>query len=903
MKSHRRPVQPPRLAEALLRSRLPKEVSSRAILGDLREDYLDRRAVRPPWIANAWYWGQALSIAVRFLTKRHARGGSRRTSQQSPVSHAGTSVRRGIGTLFGGLVIDLRFAAQKLVKSPGFALTTIVTLTVGIGATVAMFSVMDAALIRALPFPEPDRLVFGRATFDGRINPTGSYLDYIDFRDQSDVFESFSLLRSGVQSETITGGDVPVPVAANWVTVDLLPTLGVDPQLGRHFVADEAEPGSAWVVMISHGLWQRHFGGSADAVGSTLTMAGFPHTVVGVMPAGFRFRNDTDIWLPIRDGIMDTAGRGSNSWLIVGRLRSGISIDRAQTQVDVISRRLTQAYPVSHEGKALLLTPLGAALAEGYRPSLIVLMAATGLLLLVACGNVAGLLVARATTRKVELSVRAALGASRGRLLRQLFAESLLMAALAGSLGVVSALWLQRLILTFLPLDLLGIREVGLSAPMLGFAVALSTATSIVFGAGPALTASHVNAAEDLKTGKRSSGAGRGGRARAGLVVLQVALSVLLISGSGLLLRSLVNLRSVDVGFETENLLTARLEIPQSEYEDSDSRLGFFRGTVEDINAVPGVTAASFINMIPIRHRYMDWSVWDPANPPENPDDRPSAFSRTVLPGYFETMGIALLQGRDHDYTDTDDTLLKIVISESLAEALFPDESPLGRGVSVFNSVTDPMPFEVVGVVADVRITSLDREPFPQMYFGYANSPSTVMNLIVRTKSDPNSSVSAVRGATRQRDPDALLSSVATMDEILSGSISANRVLSYTLTLFAVIALFLAMTGLYGVLAFYVDNRRHEIGIRVALGASTGHVIRSVLGHGMVLVGIGLGIGLPSALAGRGLLRWQLFGVESGDPATYTAVTLSFLLIGALACVIPARRALGVDPVEAVKAE
>ena len=900
---HARPVQPPRLAEALLRSRLPKDVSSRAILGDLREDYLDRRAARPTWIANAWYWGQALSIAVRFLTKRHAGGRSGRTSQSAPGSHAGTGVRSGMGTLFGDLEIDLRFAAQKLVKSPGFTVTTILTLSAGIGATVAMFSVLDAALIRSLPFPEPERLVFGRASFDGEINPTVSYPDYIDFRDQSDAFESFSLIRSGIQSQTITGGDLPERVTANWVTVDLFGTLGVDPQLGRHFAVDEARSGSEWVVMLSHGFWQRHFGGSADAVGSTLIMEGLQHTVVGVMPAGFRFRYDADLWLPIRDGIMDTGGRGSNSWLIVGRLRSGISIQRAQTQIDVISRQLAQAYPESHQGKALLLTSLGEALAEDYRPSLIVLMAATGLLLLVACGNVASLLVARATTRKVELSVRAALGASRTRLLRQLFAESVVMATVAGSLGAVLALWLQRLILTFLPLDLLGIREVGLSAPMLGFALAVSAGTAVVFGAGPALTASQANPAEDLKAGMRNSAGHRGGHARAGLVVLQVALSVLLISGSGLLLRSFVKLRSVDVGFETENLLTAALQIPVAEYADPDSRVRFFRGMAEDIRTLPGVKTASLINMIPIRHRYMDWSVWDPANPPMTNDDRPSAFSRTVLPGYFETMGITFLFGRDHNYTDADDTPPKLVISESLAEALFPGQSSLGRPVSVFNSVTDPMPFEVVGVVRDIRITSLEREPFPQMYFNLATWPGTTMNLVVRTASDPIASVSAVRSAIRMREPDALLTSVATMDEILSGSISANRVLSYTLTLFGATALFLAMTGLYGVLAFYVESRRREIGIRVTLGATTGHVFRSVLRRGMVLVGIGLAIGLPSSLAARGLLRWQLFGVESTDPTTYTTVAFLFLLIGALACIIPARRALGVDPVEAVKAE
>jgi predicted permease len=801
-----------------------------------------------------------------------------------------------------GSIQDLLFAKRTLIRSPLFTLAAVATLAVGIGANVAMFSVLDAVLIRALPYPSPERLVFGRATFDARINSTVSYPDYIDYRDRSDAFESLALIRSGLQWFPITGLAEPERVSGNWVTVDFFPTLGVDPQLGRQFTADEAEPGAPDAVLLSHGYWQRRFGGDPDAVGRTISVEGYPSTIVGVMPADFRFRYDADIWLPIREGYMDTGGRTSHSWQIVGRVRSGVSIDQAQAQVDVISEQLAAAYPESHQNKGLLLTRLDEALVEGYRPTLMLLMVATGLVLLIACGNVANLLLARGTTRKLELSARAALGASRGRLTRQFMTESLLLAVLAGCIGTVLALWLQWLIVLFMPLESLGITEIGMSLPMLGFALVASFATAIAFGVGPALTASQANPAEALSSGLRTSAHRRAARMRSGLVVLQVTLTAVLLTSSGLLVRSFVRLQGVDVGFAPENLLTARVQISSSEY-DSPARARFYRGLLQRIRAIPGVEASAAISHIPILHPYMDWSAWDPEGPSQDREDWLAVYSRTVLPGYFAAMGIPMLLGRDHRDADEANPQPLMVINEAAAERLFPGQDPVGHLVNVYNHVSDPMLVQIIGVVGDARITSLDLAPAPQMYFNHSSSAWSTMNLIVRASGNPTSLAAPIRAAVLELDPDVPLSDVATMSEILSESLGRNRVVSMTIALFGAVALLLTVIGLYGVLAYYVTRRTQEIGVRVAFGATGGHVIRSVVSRGLTLVVGGLAIGLPGSVGVTRLLQSQLYEVAPTDLLTLTGVVTCLLLVGTLACVVPARRALSIDPVVALRAE
>jgi putative ABC transport system permease protein len=802
------------------------------------------------------------------------------------------------GRLIHSLLQDFRYALRALLKSPAYTAFVVSVLALGIGANVAMFSVTDAALLRALPFPDADRLVMGRTTWEGRIGPSVSIPDYRDYRDESEVFESFAAILGGDTGNTITGGTEPEWVSGSVVSVNLFSTLRIDPQVGRHFTTDEAEPGAPNVVIISHGYGERRFGSVAEAVGANLIIDGDPYTVVGVMPAGFHFLHEVDFWSPLRR----EGHRGSHSWLTVGRLMPGVSLGHAQSQVDVISAQLAAAYPETNEIKGLLLTDLQEVLAEDYHLSLLLLTGAIGLVLLITCVNIAGLLLARGSTRSRELSVRAALGASRGRLVRQLFTESVLIAVAAGALGIVLAAWFQNLVLTFLPLDSLGISEVQISSSMLLFALVLSLGTALVFGGAPALSGARANPARDLTGGTRASAHSGATRLRSGLVVLQVALSVVLLIGSGLLIRSFARLRNVDMGFETEQLLTADVQLSTSEYPDRDARLQFFENLLGDVRAIPGVLSASAINKLPIRSPWMNWGVWDPDNPPQDRSDYRSAYSRTVLPGYFDAMGIPVLSGRDVRVTDGPNTA-RLVISEAMATWFFPNQEAVGQQVAVNLGATEPTNLEVIGVVGDVRVNTLAGDPGFQMYFPYTQLPYSAMSLTVRTQGEPTAIVNAIRSAIQARNPNIPLANIATMEQIISRSVAASRTLNVMLALFAGSALLLAMIGLYGVLAYHVVQRLHEIGVRVALGASSGNVVQLVLQRGLLLVAAGIALGVPAAAGATLLLQRQLYGVDPTDPGTFVGVSLCFALVGMVACLIPAMRAMRVDPLTALQPE
>jgi predicted permease len=834
-----------------------------------------------------------------WLAGSHGRDGV--TADSAQPSRGGAGAPRA-GATFGTLRDDLRLALRKLSKSPGFSTAAVVTLAVGIGATVAMFSILEVALLRSLPYPESEELVLGRATFQGEMNMTCSFPDYLSHKEGSEAFEVLAAVLPNLRRYTLTGKDVPERVGAQWVTADFFQALGVAPALGRTFSLEEGEPNGPAVAVISHGLWQGWFGGDPEVVGKSLNLAGMQVAVIGVMPVGFRFMNDTDVWAPVRMGMFDTEGRRSHSWQAVGRLKDGVTLEQAQTQMDVISAQLEEAYPESHADKGFGLVPLGDGLAEVYRPGILLLMGATTLLLLIACGNVAGLLTARATARKVDLSVRAALGASRVVLVRQLFVESLLIALLAGSGGSVLALWIQQSVLAAVPLDLLGVRTVGLSGPMLLFALGISIGTAVLFGTGPALAASRAEPGEELRGGRTTTGGRRGGRVRAGLVVGQVALSVVLLMGSGLLIRSFVKLQGVDLGFQTEHLITANVALNEAKYEDPASRTRFFQEVADRVEALPGVESASFVNKIPIRDRWTNWFIWDPSNPPDAQEGRLSTYSRTVMPGYFETLGIPVLRGRDHRLEDGGRDEPYLVINQATAEGLFPGQDPIGRRIRVFNGMGEDE-YEVLGVVGDFRITSVDREPRPQMYYHHATYPSSGMQLVVQAQGEEATLVPAIRRAVLRLDPDVPLENVISAEEIVSNSLSANRLLSVATALFAVTALLLSLTGVYAVLAFYVGRRTREIGIRVAIGATGGQVSGMVLWRGLGMVGAGLGFGLMGAALSARVLQSQLYQVGSMDPVVLASVSAGFIAVGALAALFPAQRATRVDPIRAMQVE
>jgi predicted permease len=535
-----------------------------------------------------------------------------------------------------------------------------------------MFSVLDAALGRDLPFPEPERLVMGRATFGGGVNPFASFPDYLDYRDQNQSFEALGAITGFAMPATVTGVEEPERITLTFATGDLFQSLGVPAHIGRIFSAEESAPGGPPVILLSYGYWQRRFGGSPETVGQTLSLNGIPVTVVGVMPAGFHLLLDVDVWFPGVDGGPMTGIRRYHNWILVGRLKPESTLEEARAEFDVLSAQLEEAYPDSNRDKAMQLDGLHEALVEGYRQSLFLLMGAIVLVLLIACGNVASLLMARGTSRTTELAIRAAMGAGRTRLVSQLFTESVLLALSAGALGILMALWLQDLILGFTSMERLGLRDVGMSGSMLLFALVLSLGTALLFGVVPSLAAARANPGEDLKEGSRGSTSGGRTRLRSGTVVLQVALSVVLLIGSGLLLRSFARLRGVDPGFRVENLLAGEVSLSGSDYQDREARVQFFESLRERIEALPGVEAVGLADRLPIRNPGNNVALWSPERPPASNTEANFAFQRIVMPGYFQAMGIPILAGRDFRNTDETGSPPVIILSQTSADTIFP---------------------------------------------------------------------------------------------------------------------------------------------------------------------------------------------------------------------------------------
>jgi putative ABC transport system permease protein len=806
------------------------------------------------------------------------------------------------GSSMTDLGLDVRYGIRSLRRTPGFTVVALLTLALGIGATTAMFSVLNTALRQSLPFPEPDRLVMGRATFSGNVNPWTSFPDYMDYRDQSETLESLATIGGGSGLVTVTGTGEPEQARMARSTSNLFTTLGVVFHLGRPSTLEELPAAGGGEVVISYSFWQRWYGGAPDVLGRSLNVQGNPLTVVGVLPSGFRFLFDSDLWAPPWPGNSDPVTRRYHNWLLVGRLTPGASLDAARAEIDVISTQLENAYPDSNNNKALQLDSLHAAMVEGYSQSLLVLSGAIVLVLLIACGNVANLLLARGSTRTSELAVRAALGATRSRLTHQLLVECLILALAAGSLGIVMAVWFQNLILGFVSMDLLGIEGTGLSLDMLGSALILSLVTVLFFGVFPSLAAARTNAAENLKQGSRGSTSGSGLRYRSGLVVLQVALSLILLVGSGLLIRSFARLRAVDPGFRVENILTATVSLPSDDYQEGDLQLQFFQSLQESIEGLPGVEAVSMVSRFPILQGGGNYAIWAPERPPETNFDAPWADARIVLPGYFATMEIPVVAGRALDAGDVNGSPPVIVLTRTTAETVFPDERAVGRQVAV-DGRDGPTFLEVVGVVEDHQLSSLAGTPRPAMFFPYAQRPQSTMRLAVSTATDPSSLIRPIQERVWELDRDIVLSGAQTAKAALSDSVADTRSITTVLGLFAGVALSLAALGLYGVLAFFVTLRIHEIGIRVALGAPGASVLRMVLTRGLTLVAFGLVLGTAGAFGATRLVEGMLFQVSTKDPFTFAGVTGFFVLVALGACLVPAWKALRVDPLEALRVD
>jgi predicted permease len=803
---------------------------------------------------------------------------------------------------------DLRYGLRSLAKNPGFTAVALIALALGIGANTAIFSVINTVLLRPLPYQDPGRLVvvWEDRTKNGYPRDTPAAGNFNDWREQNQVFEGMAAVAN--MSFNLTGAGEPERIDGRRVSAGLFPLLGVEPQLGRAFLPEEDQPGVGRVVLLSHGLWQRRFGADPALIGRALTLNGESHTVVGVMPPHFQFPTAEDeLWVPIAFTPNEAANRGRHFLQVFARLKPGVALEQAQAEMNTISARLQQQYPNSNTDVGAAVVPLHEQLVGDIKPALLVLLGAVGFVLLVACANVANLLLARAAARQKEIALRVALGASRTRLLRQFLTESVLLGLLGGGLGLTLALWGVNLLKAFIPTEVAQARAVAIDGRVLGFTLLVSVLTGIIFGLVPAAQASKFNLNDTLKEGGRESAAGRrGNRVRSLLVVAEVAVSLILLIGAGLLINSFLRLRSVDPGFRTDNLLTMRVVLPQQKYPEPAQRSAFYTEMLGRVEALPGVRSAAVTTNLPLTFKGNSIGVSIEGRPDPGPGQRPSVVTRVVSPEYFRTMGIALMRGRQFGREDRADTPSVAVINETMARRFWPGEDPLGKRITPGAAgSTDPDDWiTVVGIARDVRQFELEAEPKPQMYLSYEQAAFFEPgDLVVSTEVEPLSLAGAVRQAVWSVDRDQPVSDIRTMQDVLSTSLARQRFSTLLLALFAAVALALAAVGVYGVMSYTVAQRTHEIGIRLALGAQGGDVLRLAVGQALRLVCAGAVVGLLGALALTRVMSSLLYGVSATDPATLAGISAVLVGVGLLAGYIPARRAAKVDPMIALRYE
>ena len=804
------------------------------------------------------------------------------------------------------LLKDIRYGFRMILKSPGFTIVAVLALALGIGANSAIFSVVNAVLLRALPFENQEQLVhvWGTHVKRGTDRNPASYPDFADFRDQNQVFAHIAAYTQSVV--ILTGVDAPEQLSGAFATGDLFAVLGARPALGRTFTPEDEQPTSARVAVISYGLWQRRFAADPKLIGQQITLDGVSRTVIGIMPPDFAFpleAKKTEYWLPMNPTTAINKERGAHYLSVIARLKPNVSLQQAQAEMNTIASRLEQQYPDRNTGRGVSLISMYENVVGEIRTTLLILLGAVGFVLLIACANVANLLLARAASRQKEIAIRTALGANRWRIVRQLLTESILLSVMGGGLGLLLALWGLDLLVAVMPSDLPRMKEIGLDGRVLSFTLLISVLTGIIFGLAPALQASRTELNESLKEGGRSSTEGiRRNRVRSLLVVSQVALSLVLLIGAGLLIRSFKQLRDVNPGLDPHRVLTAVVALPDAKYHEDPQIVSFFQQALQRAAALPGIEAVGAVSPLPLSGEMAQNLLTIEGRPPAAPGERNVTNSRVVSADYFRAMGIPLIKGRYLSEQDTKDAPRVVVVNETVARKYFPGEEAIGKRIDV--TIADNNLAEIVGVVGDVKHHTLDKEAGSECYFSYQQIPSPYMTLVARSKSDnPSSLAPGLRQAVEQVDKDQPLSDIRTMEQLLADSLANRRFNMLLLGIFAAVALLLAAVGIFGVMNYSVTQRTHEIGIRMALGAQSADVLRMVVGQGMMLTFIGVVIGLIAAFALTRLMASLLYGVTATDPWTFAAVALVLSAVALLASFIPARRATKVDPMVALRYE
>jgi putative ABC transport system permease protein len=802
---------------------------------------------------------------------------------------------------------DLRYGIRMLVKKPGFTVIAVITLALGIGADTAIFTVVNAALLRPLPYAQPDRLVHLWETTPQKNYPQreASYPDFLDWR-QNQVFEGVAAYRGG-GGMMLNSPDGSERIEAGIVTANFFSVLGVTPHLGRTFQDGEDKPGAGRVVMLSHGFWQRRFNGDPNIAGQSLLLSDNAYTVIGVLPANFQFapRGAAEVWVPLQAaGSMAT--RRFMHWVnVIARLKPGVTREQGQAGMQPIAQRIAQEFNESHAGTNIILVPLHQQFVGNIKPLLLVLLVAVAFVLLIACSNVANLLLVRAAARQKEVAIRAALGASAGRLIRQLLTESLLLALIGGAVGLLLAQWGVEALIAAIPNDLLNrmpsLRGLTLDGSVLLFTVALTLAVSLLFGLAPALQIAKPELQSALKEGgKTSAGASHRGL-RNLLVVAEVALALVLLVGAGLMMRSLLRLTQVDPGFNPKNLLTFTMTLPPQKYDTSEKIYAAHRQLLSTLGTAPGVKGVATINTLPLIGG--NTTRFYPANQPKPaPGNDVEANLRDISANYFEVMGVRLMSGRTFNDMDTANSQGVVIINQSLAKQVFPGEDAVGQSI-----IEGSGPLLVVGVVADEKITGLDARTTSVVYYPYFqdSSPGPTTNVVVRTIADPMSLSNAIRSQFLAMEPGASIFFVRTMEQIAATSPATfmRRYPALLIGVFAVVALLLAAIGIYGVISYSVSQQTHEIGVRVALGARSRNIFGLVLKKGMGLALAGVAVGLAVSFALTRLMESLLFGVSATDPVTFAGIAALLMVIALVACYVPARRATRVDPMVALRYE